>query len=402
MNRPALSERALVTLLGATTALGPVAVNIYLPVLPQVREAFHVSVPAASVTVSAALIAFACGLFAWGPLSDRHGRRPVVLAGLLINLAGALLALIAPTLTWLMVARVIQALGASAGVTVARAMIGDLFARERMARIIAYLTMAMLLANSLAPAAGGAIAELAGWRAVFVVLVALALAVSFAVYRYLPETRGPEHRHDNRQILATTRRLCALPAFVGLALISGAIYAEFFVFVSLMPYVFAQALGHSGAEYGLWYLWIAGGYFAGNWFVSHYAARLGLHRLLALGLAVTALAAIGDWALVAAGFWHPLAVFAPWFVITFGQGLTLPTLTATAVALAPRSAGIASGLLGFSQQIIGALAVQAMSLSSVLSPAPVAAFAALTALAAWLAFAAFGRSFLATASPGPR
>ena len=401
MSRAALSERGLIALLAAATVVGPLAQNIYLPVLPEVRAQFGVSVAAAGISVSVPLLAFAFGLLAWGPLSDRHGRRSVLLLGLAINVAGSLVALVAPALLWLTIGRLVQALGSAAGVTVARAVTGDLFGREKMAKMIAYLTMVMLMANSLAPAAGGALAAVAGWRSVFVVLALASTLIWLAAWRLLPETRAKEHRHDSRQLLAASGLLLANPSFVALTLISGAIYAEFFVFVSLMPYLFSQALARSTAEYGLWYLVIAGGYFAGNWLVSHYAGSIGVHRLLAAGVAVSALAALIAWAAAKLGYWQLGWIFGPWFVISFGQGLALPTLTASAVALAPRSAGVAAGLLGFVQQIVGALAVQAMALTSVATPLPVASFTALTALAAWCAFGLSTRAFRATTTPRP-
>lgn len=386
MTRPALSERALIGLLAAVTAAGPVALNIYLPVLPLVQAEFGVSVAAASLTVSAPLAAFAIGLLAWGPLSDHHGRRPVIVAGLAVAMLGTLVALIAPSVGWLTLGRVVQSLGAAAGVTVARATIGDRFGRERMARMIAYLTMVMLLANSLAPAAGGALGSLAGWRAVFVLLFAALLAVGLLAWACLPETRLAEHRVPGRP-LAASLELLRTPVFVGLALVSGAIYAEFFVFVSLMPYVFKETLGHSTTEYGLWYLSIAIGYFAGNLFVSRYAARAGVERLLLAGVVVSALAAVLGWLLAYAGDWQPLALFGPWFVIAFGQGLSLPALTAHAVAHAPRAAGAASGLLGFAQQFLGAIAVQGMAGASIATPLPITGCCALIALGAWGALA---------------
>ncbi|HXQ63537.1 MAG TPA: multidrug effflux MFS transporter [Steroidobacteraceae bacterium] len=391
MTRPALSERALLGLLAAVTAAGPVALNIYLPVLPLVQAEFGVSVASASTTVSAPLIAFAIGLLTWGPLSDHLGRRPVILAGLGVNVAGSALALLSPSIGWLTLGRVIQAIGSSAGVTVARATIADLFDRERMARMIAYLTMIMLLANSLAPAAGGALAAAAGWRSVFVFLGVAAVPIWWATWAFLPETRSAGHGRSLREVLQAS-----------IALLGGAIYAEFFVFVALMPYVFKGALGHSTTEYGLWYLCIAVGYFAGNWYVVRYAATTGIHRLLTAGIVISALFAVAGWALAVAAMWQPVWLFAPWVFIAFGQGLSFPGLTASAVALAPRSAGAAAGLLGFVQQILGALCVQAMSVSSTATPVPVTAFCALTGLAAWLGLRAGAAVFGAAAGPRPR
>ncbi len=388
MKSRALSERALIVLLGAVTATGPVALNIYMPVVPLARAAFGVSVAAASSTVTAPIVAFAIGLFVYGPLSDHYGRRPVILAGLGIYLAGCVLSLGAGSIGALTLGRVVTALGTSAGVTVARAAMGDLYARDHMAHKLATLTMVMVMANSLAPVGGGALAEAFGWRAVFAVLLGGGVLIAAAAWRYLPETRvhGPE-RHP-RQMLEATLALLREPRFLAHTFQTAVIFAVFLVFVALVPYVF-QHLGRGATEYGLWYLCISGGYFAGNWFVSRYTLTLGVERLVRAGITLQALAAMLGWGLAALGLWHPFWLFAPWAVIGFGQGLALPNLTASAVALAPRHAGAASGLLGFSQQMLGALAVQLMALTSTATPLPVTCFVAVSALLA-LAVLRFG------------
>jgi DHA1 family bicyclomycin/chloramphenicol resistance-like MFS transporter len=369
----ALSERALIVLLAAIMASGPVSLAIYMPVVPLARAAFDVSVAAASTTVSAPLVAFAIGLFVYGPLSDHYGRRPVILAGLGIYLAGLALAIGATSIGMLTAGRVVAALGTSAGVTIARAIMGDLYARERMAHKLATLTMVMVTANALAPAAGGALAETFGWQAVFVVLLASGLLIAIAAWRWLPETRRDGGRSGGRGVLLATLTLLRDRAFLALALQSAVLYTVFFVFVAFVPYVFRN-LGRSAAEYGLWYLIISVGYFLGNWCVSRYTYRYGVARMIGAGVTLQAVGGVAGWLLALGGFWHPLWIFLPWGVIGFAQGLALPNLMASGVARAPGHAGAASGLLGFSQQIVGAIAVQLMSMTPTSTPVPVTAF----------------------------
>jgi MFS transporter, DHA1 family, multidrug resistance protein len=386
LSRPALSERALIILLASLTAVGPVALNIYLPVLPLMCADFGVSVAAAGMTVSLPLVAFAAGLLLCGPLSDHYGRRPVILGGFAIYIAGSAVACLAPTLGWLTLGRVIQALGTATGLTIARAVIGDRFPREKMARMIAYLTMVMATANSLAPVAGGALGELLGWRAVFALLLAAGLVILLSAWRWLPETRVHAEDRDPRQVLGASKALLAQPLFLGYALQCGIVSALFLVFISLMPHVFIHALGHTPTEYGCWYLTIAIGYVAGNWHVTRLAARIGIRRLLSIGIAIQALGACAAWLCIMAGWWQPAWLFLPWALIAFGQGLALPNATASAVALAPAFAGAAAGLLGFGQQLMAALSVQAMAATPTATPLPLASFVAagsLLALVAW-------------------
>lgn len=346
-----------------------------MPVLPLARAEFHVSVAAASTTVTAALLAYAIGLYVYGPLSDRFGRRPVILTGLCVYVLGTITALAATSIGMLTAGRVIAALGTSAGVTVARAALGDLYEREHMAPRLATLTMVMSVANALSPALGGILGDLAGWRIVFAIQWALAVTVAVAAWRWLPETRAVTSGGAAEPVLQASLRLLKDRAFLGYSLQTGVLYAIFFVFVSLVPYIF-RTLGRSSAEYGAWYVVISFSYFCGNWYTTRYSHRRGLERLITDGIRLQGLGALLGAALAWAGLWHPAALFLPWCLIGFGQGLTLPNLTAAAVARSPANAGAASGLLGFGQQLIGALAVQAMANASTSSPVPVTAFIA--------------------------
>jgi len=354
-------DRALIVLLAAVAALGPIATNLYLPALPAVREHFDASVAEVQATFSVSLVMFAFGILAWGPFSDRYGRRAAVLGGIGIMVAGAVVSLLAQSLDALIAGRALQAFGTAAGLVTARAILSDLYPAERMARTLASLTMVAVMGNALAPLLGGLITVALGWRAIFGVLVLAAVIVGAVVWRLLPETRPPgAHPPRGRDMLGTAGSLVRMPLFAGCVLQSAVVYATFLVFISLAPYVMVSALGRPPTEFGFYYLFIAAGYFLGNWSVRRLMARHDLHWLVVNGVLLSAAGAVAALAFVAFGLHHPLWIFVPIGVLSYGQGLALPNVTATAVSLAPQHAGVASSTIGFLQQIIGAACVQWM------------------------------------------
>jgi MFS transporter, DHA1 family, multidrug resistance protein len=354
-------DRALIVLLAAVAALGPIATNLYLPALPAVREHFGASVAEVQATFSVSLVMFAFGILVWGPFSDRYGRRAAVLGGLGIMVAGAVVSLLSQSLDALIAGRALQAFGTATGLVTARAIVADLYPAERMAKTLASLTMVAVMGNAFAPVIGGLIAVALGWRAIFAVLVLAAVVVGGVVWRRLPETRpAGVHPPRGRDMLGTAWSLVRRPMFTGCVLQSAVVYATFLVFISLAPYVMVSALGRPVTEFGFYYLFVAAGYFLGNWSVGRLMARHDLHWLVVNGVLLSAAGAVAALLFVALGLTHPLWIFVPIGVLSYGQGLALPNVTATAVSLAPQHAGVASSTIGFLQQIIGAACVQWM------------------------------------------
>ena len=381
MQAPPISDRALLLLLAAITALGPIATNLYLPALPAVRGHFGASVAEVQVTFSVALVMFAFGILAWGPFSDRYGRRAAVLGGLGIMVAGAVVSLLSQSLEVLIAGRALQAFGTATGLVTARAILSDLYPADRMAKNLASLTMVAVMGNALAPVIGGLITVGLGWRAIFGVLVLAALTVGGVVWRRLPETRPPGvHPPRGRDMLATAWTLVRMPLFAGCVLQGAVVYSTFLVFISLAPYVMVSALGRPPTEFGFYYLFIAAGYFLGNWSVGRFMARHDLHWLVVNGVLLSAAGAVAALAFVALGLTHPLWIFVPIGVLSYGQGLALPNVTATAVSLAPQHAGVASSTVGFLQQIIGAACVQWMGHFPTDTALPVLLFCAVVCL----------------------
>jgi DHA1 family bicyclomycin/chloramphenicol resistance-like MFS transporter len=377
LHAPPISDRALLLLLAAITALGPIATNLYLPALPAVREYFDASVAAVQATFSVSLITFAIGILAWGPIADRYGRRTAVLCGLAIMITGALVCFSAQSLHWLVVGRGIQAFGTATGIVVARAIVSDRYPVERMTRALAQLTMVAVLGNSLAPVFGGFLAAGFGWRAVFAVLVVTATAIGVAAWRRLPETRRPSaHPPRAREMAGAAWSLLRMPMFAGCMLQGAVVYATFLVFISLAPYVMVSAFGRPATEFGMYYLFIAVGYFLGNWSVGRLMSHRGQHWMVVTGVLLAAVGAVAALAFVALGLTHPLWIFVPIGVLSYGQGLSLPNVTATAVSMAPQHAGVGSSLLGFLQQLIGAACVQWMGQFPTDTALPMLAFCA--------------------------
>lgn len=377
------SDRLLILLLAAVTAAGPVTMNLYVPALPAIQAHFGASLAEINATLSLSLAAFAVGVLAFGPLSDRIGRRPVLIAGQLVFALGNLLCLLSPSLEVLLAGRVIQALGSSAGVVVARAVLADVYGRERMARMLAYLTMIMVIGPTTAPLVGGLLTEAFGWHSLFAALLAVSLLTLALAWWLLPETRNTAERDAGTSLLGSAGQLIRQRRFVDFTAQASCIYALFLGFISVAPYVLAR-MGHPASTYGAWYLTVAVGYFHGNWLTTRYAVKLGLERLIRIGVSIQLTSAAVGAGLVLAGWWTPAALFLPMGVLGFGQGLILPNITASAVALAPRTPGMASSLLGFSQQVVGAVSVQSLAMLPIDTPIPLYLFTLAVAAIAWL------------------
>lgn len=377
------SDRLLILLLAAVTAAGPVTMNLYVPALPAIQTHFGATLAEINATLSLALAAFALGVLAFGPLSDRIGRRPVMIAGQLVFALGNLLCLLSPSLEVLLAGRVVQALGSSAGVVVARAVLADVYGRERMARMLAYMTMIMVIGPTTAPLVGGVLTETFGWHSLFAALLGVSLLTLALTWRLLPETRSQADSEANTSLLDSAGALLRQRKFVDFAAQASCIYALFLGFISVAPYVLAN-MGYPASTYGAWYLAVAGGYFLGNWLTTRYAVKLGLERLIRIGVSIQLVSAAAGAGLVLAGWWTPAALFLPMGVLGFGQGLILPNITASAVALAPRTPGVASSLLGFGQQVVGAVSVQSLAMLPIDTPVPLYLFTLAIAAIAWL------------------
>ncbi len=350
---------ALLLLLVVLTALGPTAMQIFIPALPAVRDAFATSTAIVQLTFSLSTLAMAASTLVAGSLADRFGRRPVILGGLGFFLLGTLIALFATSIPLLVLGRTVQAAGGATGFVLTRTIVRDLFGREDTARIIAYLTMGMVVAPMLAPALGGLLTDLYGWRSVFLVGGAAGLVVLAAVLRHLPETHRFERAAEGpRAMLASMARLLRIRAFQGYAITGAFSMSLFFSFLGGAPFVTVEVLERPASEYGLFFMLVSLAFMLGNFLAARVSARIGLDRMIRAGSSVVLIVATLAIPIMALGGWNLVTLFAPMTIIGFAQGTALPNVQAGAISVDPRAAGAASGLAGFIQMAMAALAVQ--------------------------------------------
>ena len=257
-------------------------------------------------------------------------------------------------------ARVAQSLGASTGQTIGRAIIRDLYDREHAASMIGLVTSVVVLMPMVAPLIGGMLDTLFGWESIFVFSAALSFTVFAWAVLALPETHTVLHRARRMgRFRADLAALAASPRFFGYALCAGLGSAPFFSFLGGAPHVVVTMLGHTSAEYGLWFFVPSLGFMAGNFAVSRLTGRFGIDALIWWGIALTIVGCLLNVVVyVAFPGWEMSTIFLPQILIGFGNGLLLPTSVAGAVSIRPQVAGTASGMTGFVQMAIGAAAAQ--------------------------------------------
>lgn len=349
-------SRGLAVLLTALVALGPVSTDIYLPSLPAVMRAFSVGVGETQLTLSAFMAGFGLMMLVYGPLSDRFGRRVVLLGGMILYCLASGFCLIAPSIDMLIFGRFLQAVGVACGPVLGRAVVRDVYGREGAARVLAYMASAMALAPAIAPILGGFLETQFGWRSNFLALQGLGAAMLCALFLLLPETN--RHKDDQalapHRLLGNTIALLGNRRFMGYTLTLSFSFATLFSFISGASFVLIDAFGVHPGDFGFYFSAAVLGYMSGSLIAGRFTQRVGTRRMIGLGawLGVAAALLLVGLALFAPPHWA--FVMGPISLLFLTVGLVLPNASAQAIGPYPQMAGAASSVMGFIQTALGA------------------------------------------------
>lgn len=355
----ALADTRPATLLALLTALlasQPASTDIYLPALPVLGEALAATPAQMQLTLSLFIAAFALAQLVAGPMSDRFGRRPVVLFGATCVLLACTGAALSNSLSWLVAMRVLQAVGACALVVCARALVRDLYPPEEGMRVMSRVLGWMAFVPMLGPTLGGLLVDLAGWRSVFALLAVGAAVVLFAALRWLPESnlaRDPTALAPTR-LARNYWAVARSPVFWAFALTGSASYCTLFSFLSGSSFVVMRILGHPAWVYGIVFGVAVSGFIVGNAVMPQLLRRLGIARLLMLAASLAFAAGLAM-LLLAATLPPGLVNLLPMIMITFSHGLITAGAQVGAIGPFPDKAGTAAALMGFQMHVLGAL-----------------------------------------------
>jgi DHA1 family bicyclomycin/chloramphenicol resistance-like MFS transporter len=378
-------------LLASLAMLGPFAVDMYLPAFPAIGEEFGVSAIALQQTLSVYMFAYALMMLWHGALSDSLGRRPIVLAGLVLFALGTLGCAVAGNIQSLWLSRVLQGLSAGTGLVVGRAIVRDRFHGAEAQRMMSQMTLVFGIGPAIAPIAGGALLNLLGWRSIFWTMLVWTVAMLMLCVRALPETLPPAHRHPLHPtaLWRNYRHVLGQPAFALLALIPSLNFCGFFLYISSAPAFLVGLLGVSTWGFAWLFVPMIAGIMLGAYLSGRIAGKFSPLRTIRIGYGVLAAAVILN--VLISSYLPPYVALnvLPIFIFTVGSSLIMPSVTLLLLDLFPAMRGMASSLQGFVQFALGA--VVAGSIAPLLAHAlpslawGMAAFAA-ASFALWLAY----------------
>jgi MFS transporter, DHA1 family, multidrug resistance protein len=366
--------------LASISLIGPLAVHLFMPVIPAVKAALGLSDAMAQLTFTIALFGMAFATLFYGSLSDRYGRRPILLSGLALFLVGSAISALANSLLPLVIGRLVQAIGAGCGITLVRAIAQDVYGPSRLVKAIAYLTMAYTIGPMISPIVGGILIDAFGWRSVFGFALALGGVIAFIAYVAVFETRPPSPANRGGNVLRDYADLFRHVRFTAFVLQSGFCTGTFLVAATAASSLLKDMLHRPSTEFGIYFLLFPFGFLTGNFIATRVGNRIATESMVLAGSILAVAAVTTQSSLLLSGYVTPLTLFAPGFFITMSQGISLSYAQAGAMATNTRLAGTAAGIGVFVQNFCGAAFAQLYGLLADGTPGPLTETTAITVL----------------------
>ena len=386
-------QPALTVLLGALIAVSPFAMDIYLASMPSMTSALATTPARVQLTLSMYMYGLGIAQLVAGPLSDRFGRRRILIIGLLLFVVASFVCATAPSIEVLIAARCVQALSVAMCATVPRALVRDLYSGADAAHMLSLMGMVLGFAPIAAPIIGGQLFLWFGWRASFFFVTAYGVVALAAVLAGLPETlRVANHRalHPHA-MLANFSVLLRSRVFVGYGLTSCFAYCGLFAFLAGSSFVFVSVMGSGAQGFGFLFGAVMVGNLTGAAISTRVGRRFGIDRVIRFATTLSLVAGLAMAAMAWAGVNHPLAIVVPMYLYMVALMMTLPQAMAGAMTPFPAMAGAAASLQQFSQFVMASTAAVIVGLTYDQTQRPMTTAIAVSALLAFVAFRVFFR-----------
>jgi MFS transporter, DHA1 family, multidrug resistance protein len=372
----------LVVVLGALSAFGPLSIDFYLPGLPRLTSDFDASASAGQLTLTACLLGLAFGQLAFGPLSDRFGRRPPLIVGLVVYCGASLACAAAPNIWVLVGLRLVQGLSGSSGIVIARSVVRDLRSGVGAARLFSIIMVVVGVVPFLAPIVGGALLHTTTWRGLFVILAVADAVILAGVLGWLPETLALDRRQRGGETAAGFLQLLSDRIFLAYAAVLGLNFAAMFSYIAGSSFVLEDIYGVSPQVYGVIFGVNALGIVAASQLNRAFVARATPERMLLAGVCAGTTAGAALLVVVLAGGIGLAGILPCLFVCVSSVGLVIPNATALALTDYPHAAGSASAVLGTAQFVFGGAAAPLVGVAGSETAVPMALLMALFGAAA--------------------